>query len=167
VGNFSQSKIIISSNGYEFIRPKGVDYKTFKLLFYSIVWRTKISNLEYFHDIGLSNKRTEQLRQILNKEIEFEDIPIIVLTTVNDYDKTRNYIYANSNSKDECFVWVNEYLVFYDFGSLNPMIKHFEDISVTKGKGISIGILSTKTWNQLRELIMSIKIDMMKKKKTV
>lgn len=82
-----QSTRLFSVNGYEFICPKNVNYENFKLLFYSIIWRTKISSLEYFYDTDLSEERTEQLREILNKEIEFEDIPIIVLTTINDFDR--------------------------------------------------------------------------------
>lgn len=47
------------------------------------------------------------------------------------------------------------------------MIKHFDDIIVTKEKGIKIGILPAKTRNELRELILKIKIDLIKKKKTL
>ncbi|WP_313269385.1 hypothetical protein [Epilithonimonas vandammei] len=157
---------LFSNNGYQFITFKNIDYVNFKKLLYSILWRAQISKLEYFSDLSLPDNLTENFRKILNDEMEFVDIPIIVLTTVNDNYKTKNYIYANSNLND-CFFWMNEFLVFYDFGSDNVMYKYFKDISITENENVKIGVLPLTAWDSIRKKIIDIKIDLLKKKNII
>ena len=87
-----------------------------------------------------------------------------MLTTINDFDKTRNYIYAISSQTGESFLWANEYLVFFDFESKKGITKEFPDLLITSENGIKIGVLPISTWDSLRNTIIRIKASEMNKK---
>lgn len=47
---------------------ENLDYKKFKLFLMSILWRSAISNLDFFSEIKLAKKKAERLRQMLDSE---------------------------------------------------------------------------------------------------
>ena len=65
------------------------------------------------------------------------------------------------------FFWMNEFLVFYDFGSDNVMYKYFKDISITENENVKIGVLPLTAWDSIRKKIIDIKIDLLKKKNII
>ena len=140
---------IASPNGYYYRRIEGVEYKQFKLAWYSIFWRATISLLPYFADLRPAPGHVETLRAILCGEMDFVDLPLVVFTADSDIDPTKNVIYAISKSEDESIIWANEYLAFlnHEPGSDN----RFADIALTDPSAMRLGILKYSQWHGLRK----------------
>ena len=156
--NAGESIELISPNGCKFRRVEEVDYKNLKLTLYSMLWRAYISSLPYFADLELSHETANMLRQVLHDEIEFVDIPAIIIKASSDCDPTKNFIYASTCSEKEYILWANEYIIFFDFGSTNSPLKLFSDIAITEENGVKIGILPFDIWDDIRNQIIDIKI---------
>lgn len=153
---------IYSSKGYNYLTVNNLDYRKFKLTLYTILWRAAASSLPYFQDVKLTKIIEENLRSIINKEIDFIDYRLLVVTTDEDIDNTKNFIYGISNSPDECTLWINEYIVFFDFGSSNNLLQFFNEIIIHDEELIKIGILTKDTWESLQQKLIQIKVSKLK-----
>lgn len=152
---------IVSPKGYKVKHLAEVDYQQIKLTVYSMLFRASISSLDYFLDLKINKSSKERLRQILNSDRDFEDIPFSIITPESDFDSTRNYIYANSNSFSECMLWANELLIFVNLeGSNNELIQHFSDATSENGR-ITVGVIPEHSWDSLRKLLIDVKMTQM------
>jgi hypothetical protein len=143
-----------SSEGYKTKHINDVDYEKVKLMIYSMAFRASISSLEYFLDLKIKESTQERLRRILNSETAFEDFPITIITPKSDFDKTRNYIYANSNGFGECMLWANELLIFVNFENIdNELNRYFQDATSENGR-IIVGIITEQSWDSLRKMVL-------------
>jgi hypothetical protein len=150
-------------NGILRASNKNVDYTNFKLATYGIFFKVSISELPYFNDSRITNGQRERLRQILNNETDFEDISIVLLTSENDQEFTRNYIYAHSYDDHLAhFVWANDYIFFIDFGTNVELIKHFDGIKMNENGLFKIGVLPNQVWDNLRKTLMGFKVNKIK-----
>lgn len=150
-------------NGIQRASNKNVDYKNFKLAAYGVFFKVSISALPYFSDSRINSEQRERLRQILNNETDFEDISIILLTSENDQEFTKNYIYAHSyNDYLVHFVWANDYIFFIDFGTNVELIKLFDGIKMKEDGLFKIGVLPDQVWDNLRKTLMGFKLNKIK-----
>lgn len=147
-----------ASKGYSYIVVPNVEYINFKSTLYSMLWRAHISSLPYFSDLNLSSNTAETLRKILNKESGFVDIPMFVITSENDPDKTKNFIYANSTNR-ECFLWMNEFVVFLNLNSVHDIFDFFSEIKMDKNNNtVKVGLLSLNELQSIRQTLVDIKV---------
>lgn len=151
-------------NGIIRVSGKKVDYVSFKLAAYGIFFKVAISKLPYFLDFRMTEEHKEVLRQILNRERTFEDIPLTVLTSENDQEFTRNYIYAHSDKQYLTHsVWANDYIFYLDFGSDTELSVAFDGITMKDEGLFKLGVVPNEVWDGLRRSLMMAKINKIKK----
>ena len=151
------------SNGIQRTSNENVDYTAFKLATYGILFKVSISTLPYFSDSKITDEQREMLRQILNKERDFNDISIVLLTSENDINFTENYIYAYSYDDHLVhIIWANDYIFLVDFGTNVEMIKHFDGIKMKDDGLFKIGVLPNQVWDDLRKTLMGFKVNKIK-----
>lgn len=139
---------------------QNIDYETLKLALYGIFFKVSNSSLPYFADSRITMEQRETLRQILNSEKKFEDISMVILTSENDQEFTKNYIYSHSYDDHLAhFVWANDYIFFLDFGTTVESIKEFNEIKMKDDRLLKVGILPNQVWDNLRKTLIIRKVE--------
>lgn len=145
-----------------------VSYIIFKLTLYSILFRTHISKTDCFEGVKLENEQFKLIRQILNKEIEFVDIAISLITS-HDEKYTNNFYYGTSyDNQFNHIIWMNEYIVQYHFGDIptSPIVQ--KELIMLNDKQPFIGVVPEICWNLLRTSFAHIAAEeIMKERKNI
>lgn len=153
------SELVTKPKGFKAFINNKIDYQNFKFVIYSMLFRAIISGHKAFSDLRVSDNQKETLRQVLNKEIEFIDIPIYVLTSENDTKYRENYIFANSIIENAPMLWANELIFFVDFHSGEEIFKKFESFKMESDNNTKVRILSNQEWDTLRQFVMKKRIE--------
>lgn len=82
--------------GIKVLTKSSSNYMNFKRVIYSMLLRASVSGHVVFANLLLKDRYRELLRQILNEEISFEDIPIFVMTCNSRLNADKNYIFATT-----------------------------------------------------------------------
>lgn len=145
-----------------FYQCNKVDYYNFKLTVYSMLFRAEISTLDFFRDTHLSPAQNEKLRLILNKEIPFEDIPIIAVIPEADKKHTYNYIYSATATKTLNYLWANDIIFIISFNPNENLIQSFNDVVTTNFSSVKLLEVDDETWNEWRQGLMFLKVSLIK-----
>lgn len=133
-----------------------------KLFIYSIFWRSSISQLPLFNNFKLKDKEEELLRFFLLEYKKYNikelkenilpyDFPYVVLRPEQkDQDPSKNFLYANDGNEDIYQIIANEYVFFLAF-EVKGTISKFNKIINRGVDKVSIGLLKTSTWENLRQ----------------
>ncbi|MFV5691781.1 hypothetical protein ACM55K_07140 [Flavobacterium sp. LT1R49] len=115
--NYNKEDFYTDDKNIEFKIYKNIDYKKFKLGLLSILWRTSISNLEFFKEVNLTLVNSENIRlMLLNNEAKnIEDYPIIsyLLNKVDEKNLIINPRYLNENGNEYCKLIINGYVFLF------------------------------------------------------
>ena len=132
------------------VKCETVDYNNFKLTVYSKLFRASISSLPFFENTILRDTQFEILRQILNKEIDFIDLPLIIFTPTNDKKYIYNYIYSKTLETTLNYMWANEFIFYLDFDDKTNFIKELYQFVNFNDNKIKIVAVDNETWNSWR-----------------
>lgn len=152
----------IINEDIKYISCLNVDYQNFKLVVYSMLFRASISSLPFFSDTILEDNQAEKLRQILTGEIDFEDIPILAITSESDKKYTHNYIYSSSLSKNLNYFWANDLIFYLSFDTDDSFFHDLKEITNMDFLPIKLWIVKDDTWNEWRQKLMMLKVHKIK-----
>ena len=155
---YQEFSSFVTNGGIKYKCCSNVDYCNFKLVIYSMLFRASISSLPYFSDTKLNNVQIEKLRQIIRREIAFEDISIIAITSESDNKSTNNYIYSASISPSLNYLWVNDFIFFIAFDECDPFLIDLKELTIKDFTPVKIGIVENETWNEWRKGLMMLKV---------
>jgi hypothetical protein len=136
---------------------KRIDYKNYKLVVYSMALRAAVSGHIAFSDLNLRVEHQELLRQIMNGEIPFFDLPTYTVTSESDSRYTENLIHANSVLSNTAMLCHNEFFFFIDFGNSEGVFNKFVDSKMYDGATTKIRVLPNKAWDDFRQLFVHLR----------
>lgn len=137
-----------------FIKCESVDYNNFKLTVYSMLFRASISSLPFFGNTTLHNNQIELLRQVLNNEIAFVDLPLIIYTPTNDTKYTHNYIYSKTLDNTINYLWANEFIFYIAFNFETNFMKELNQFVNLNDNKIKVVAVDNEKWNSWRQDLM-------------
>jgi hypothetical protein len=107
----------IDDKNVEFKIYKNIDDKKFKLALLSILWRTSISNLEFFKEVNLSKDNSENIRlMLLNNDTNNIESYQIISFAINEIDEKKIIInprFLNEDGKEYCKLIINGYMFLF------------------------------------------------------
>lgn len=154
----------IAGNDVVFYECNNVDYKNFKFTIYSILFRAAISSLNFFCDTNLSFEQIEKLRQVLNHEIKFIDIPIIAVIPKDDKKHTYSYIYS-ATIKSLNYLWANNIVFIISFDQTENLIEFSNEIVTSDFSLVKLLEVNDDTWLDWLQGLMNLKIALIKNEK--
>ncbi|MBN4081734.1 hypothetical protein JYU23_01245 [bacterium AH-315-C07] len=148
-----------TSRGIKYGISPDIDYLNFKLTCYSMLWRAHISAHTCFADLRITEERGEEIRQVLNEETNFIDYPMYIVTPENDDRHTENNIHANSYDKNAHFLWINEYIIYFDFQGNSEHLVSLKEFLVHDERLIKIGVLPNAIWDHFRKTLIKFRVN--------
>ena len=136
-------------NNYECRKYKGLDYKTFKIFCYSLLYRASIATEQSFIETKLPKSYEEHLaNQILNKE-EFNDIPIYAFILSGNYDHTRNILGIRPYDKqpDIIHIIANDIMIILDLFEKRKSLENYKSFCSNKNE-ILFCEVSPREWEK-------------------
>lgn len=128
--NHCNEDLYCDDKNIEFKIYKNIDYKKFKLGLLSILWRSSISNLDFFKEVNLSSKNSENIRLMLlnNDAKSIEDYPIILYLFNQDDQKNLiiNPRFISENGNEYCKFILNGYLILF----IIKKLENTKDLSI-------------------------------------
>lgn len=144
-----------ANSGFDVLTNDKPDYNTFKLVIYSMAFRASVSGHIAFQTLFLKDSQKELLRQILNEEVSFVDIPIYTLTSVNPTQQGANYVFASTCKENVAWLWANEFIFYIDFEDDSNIFRHAH-FKMHGNQKIKIAVVPNNEWHKLRLLVAEI-----------
>ncbi len=153
-----QNNCSITKNdgGFKVLINNASDYANFKLVVYSMAFRAAVSGHIAFSDLHLKEHQKETLRQILNDEIPFKDVPVFVMTSESDAQAGKNFIFASSIFGDVAWLWANEFMFFIDFEEKDEPFQKFGYFKMQNDNKVKVAVLENDQWDKFRDTVTTI-----------
>lgn len=125
-----------------------VDYTKFKLFLLSILWRSSISNLDFFSDVDLGTKYNENIRKmILNQNpMKNEDYPVVIWQ-LEIGSLSKSIIQPIKLTKNQTYTtyvfFINKYLIYFNIYE-NRLIKEFDKLTIKTDNIMQVPIFRGK-----------------------
>jgi hypothetical protein len=139
---------IYEHGGIENVLLKGIDYTKFKLFLLSILWRSSISNLDFFKNINLGSKYSELARKMIfeGNPMNTETFPVSIFSLENSV-KSRvpskaiiEPVLLKENGNYSYMYLINEFFYWFGISKYN-LPKTIKDTSIDLNNELSIGVL--------------------------
>lgn len=120
--NNSCEDMYFDGNNIQIKIYKNIDYQKFKLGLLSILWRSSISNIDFFKEVNLDSENSENIRLMLynNDAKNIEDYPMIsyLLSEDDEQKLILNPRFINETKMQFCKFIVNGYMILFIIGKL-------------------------------------------------
>jgi hypothetical protein len=139
-----------SEKGLSYRQYKKLDYRTFKLFFYSMLYRASIATIQPYKDFKISPEFEKLLAGQLLETSEFDDIPLYVfLLTDEKYDHKKNINWIGSflGNKSTIQMIANDLMIVFDDKDDDPNLKCFYSLCSINGF-INICEISARVWEK-------------------
>jgi|GEM_PF-1291078 len=150
------------AEGMKVVKFTNALHEIFRLLIYSLFWRTHISSDDLFNHFDLGGGFSENLRlelmyynsqvkenlkaKILEKKVE--DFPFAIFTASEFIDETNNFLYASDNKKPFAMVIDKFAFVLYqDRGDIVP--REFSVICNLSSDNTQMVVFTKEQWHKI------------------